>query len=258
MQIIEVNRNEGQGINSFSTHAIADGSSFMEVLAGLDQVAAQTPHSCYITVEFPSQLEYTMGHATERFEFDTETNYDEPEVDSDAKIYRRTYEAFRDPNQARSWESLSGKMTATDDDLDQFIQVHTKLDHLVEPQHFVQQVPSDDPIDYLACAPNGYFDGDFNPFENAAIVRRFCGTHGLRFLGMGAESLVFITADRLPPKPPLVAAIIADMKHLYGNADSAVWQEITRALAQSAVVVLSYSRGFFETIDFEEDPPFAE
>lgn len=251
MQIIQVNRNEGQGINSFSTHAISDASSFMEVLSGLDQVAAQVPHTCYITVEFPSQLEYTMSHAAERFGFNAETNYDEPEADNDAKIYRRAYQAFRDPTQMRSWESLSGKMTATDDDLDQFIQVHTKLDHLVEQQHFVQQVPSNDPVDYLACAPNGYFDGDFNPFENAAIIRRFCGTYGLQFLGMGAESLVFLMPDRLPPEPPLVTAIIADMKHLYGNADSVVWQEVAQTLSQSAVLVLSYSSGFFETIVFE-------
>lgn len=251
MHITDLKSEEQRGINSFSTHAISDASSFMEVLTGLEQVAAQTPHSCYITMEFPDQAEYTMVHTIEKYDFDAATNYEEPKPDYDAAVYHRAQDALRDPDQARSWESLSGKMTATDDDLDQFVQVLTKLNHLVEHQHFVQQVPSNNPVDYLACAPNGYFKEDFTPFENAAIIRRFCGTYGLRFLGMGAESLVFITADRLPPKLPLVAAIITDMKHLYGNADSATWQEVEQALSQSVALVLSYSSGFFETIDFE-------
>ncbi|AYF78488.1 hypothetical protein D7D52_36935 [Nocardia yunnanensis] len=98
----------------------------------------------------------------------------------------------------------------------------------------------------LAGIPNGYFEGDWDTFQNYAIVRRMAG-HGYRHIGTGASLLGF---DR--PSVPTVdeaQAVVADLASLYGAPDSSAWSELATVLSEQRILLIGYTEDFADTLD---------
>ncbi|WP_423607014.1 hypothetical protein [Sphingomonas sp. MS122] len=54
-----------------------------------------------------------------------------------------------------------------------------------------QFVPVESAADMIAAFPNGYFQGDLNPFQNHAVARYLEAEHGLALFGIGSRFLGF-------------------------------------------------------------------
>jgi hypothetical protein len=201
-------------------------TTFADLLAALDELRAEhAPARLVCTLDDVDQCAYTSGHASldDRFAGDD------------------IAAALDDPALRVGWDALPGERVGGAADVATLVDVHRDPDRVLDELVLVQRVPV--PRDDLVIAgiPNGYFEADWDTFENHAIVRRMAA-HGYRHFGIGAALLGF---DR--PAAPTAAearAVVADLVHLYGAPDSAGWSELAALLTGQRLLFLGYTEDF--------------
>ncbi|MDO5098380.1 MAG: hypothetical protein Q4D85_06425 [Corynebacterium sp.] len=248
IEILKLPDEDVSRLHLMATHGIFDPDDFEELLGAFDEIAVaqESKGKSYLTLDFLSQMLYTSGHAADKHGFEDGFDWSEEGEDDldalDLHRYHAVQKAFADPALKVEWDGLQDALHATDENVTTLGEIYDNLDSLVDPEHFVLCISSDDPRDFLACLPNGYFADDLNPFEVAAIIERMTTSYGLTLLGMGASTLAF----RRPPGTELdVAGIVSDMQHVYGNTTGADWHKVAAGIAATGLVLFSYS-GFWE------------
>lgn len=238
-----------QGRLDSNTVARLDGvETFAEVLAVLDELrAAHAPARILCTLDDINQCAYTRGHASldDRFWFDTDDS-DDPAARHRADNARTAHIAAALDAGSIEWEALPGSRTGGEQDAAALVELNRAPDRALDDVVLVQRVPVTRDDLALAAIPNGYFTGDWDTFQNHAVVRRMAA-HGYRHIGTGAGLLAF---DReSAPTPEAARAVVADLVHLYGAPDSACWPELAALLTEQRLLIVGYSEDFADQLD---------
>lgn len=241
-----------RSIDSFSVARICDPASFSELLGAFRKVEAEHRQQgrCLLTLDDVDQCLYTSMHALEAHHLDDGIDYpehDDPAARAayDAALFRAVSAALRDPVRARTWDEVS--LFTEPSDIDALVALNRDPGLVLDDVHMVQCLPADDDTDLLANIPNGYFKGDWTPFDCHAVARRIGAQHGYALFGIGASTLGFHSAVGLEERD--LPALVADLQHLYGYHDSPAWTDLATVLRSSPVLLLGYTEGFAEATE---------
>ena len=157
---------------------------------------------------------------------------------------------LNDPESMVEWDELSGTLVTVESDIDALVELNCNPGLLLGDVHVVQNVPVDGDSSLLAGIPNGYFEGDWTPFQNLAVTRRLVERHGYVPMGIGASTLGFVSTVDYPEQRD-ISALIEDLQHLYGHPESSAWQELAQILGASSTLILGYSEDFAELVTDE-------
>lgn len=255
-----------RGVDTFSVAVIERAESFGALLAAFRGVEAEhrARGRCFVTLDGLNQCLYTSGHARDANGLDAGVEY--PEQDTretlakyDAALFEAVGAVLRKSAGGVSWESVCGSLVVSPDDVEALMSMNRDPGCVLEEFHIVQCLPTDDGADLLANIPNGYFDGDLDPFQCHAVARRLSERHGYMLFGIGASALGFLSvggsAERDSAERGFAErdwdALVADLQALYGHQDSAAWAALVPLLRESPVLLLGYTEDFAELVEEE-------
>ncbi|WP_458691367.1 hypothetical protein [Nocardia tengchongensis] len=240
--------------NTNTIARIDEVESFSDFLTVLDSLRGKyAPARLLCSLDDVDQCRYTSMHAS----FDDRLGYHEPDYEEDdftvahhadnARI-DRIAAVLDDPDLHVEWEALANTRNGggAEADVKALVEVNRQPDRAIDDVVVVQRVPVGRDDLALAGIPNGYFDGDWDIFQNYAIARRMAG-HGYRHIGTGASLLGF---DRhTAPTSEEAQAVVADLAFLYGAQDSSVWSELATILCGQRILLIGYTEDFADTLD---------
>jgi len=238
-----------RGVDTFSVAMIERAESFGALLEAFRRIAAEhrARGRCFVTLDSLNQCLYTSGHARDANDLDGAVEY--PEKDTrealaayDAELFKAVGATLRKFSAARSWESVCGSRVVASDDVDALVAMNRDPGCVLDKCHIVQCLPTDDAADLLANIPNGYFDGDLDPFQCHSLARRLSDRHGYALFGIGASTLGFLS--EIDAQERDWDALIADLQELHGHQDSAAWDALVPLLRESPVLLLGYTEEF--------------
>ncbi len=244
-----------RGIDRYSVALITGAASFVDLLDEFRKIAKPLTGLTFITLDNLDQCLYTSGHAINRYGLDVGVAY----PDNDSVEAREGYEAavfagsqmrLNDPESMVEWDELSGTLVTVEADIDALVELNRNPGLLLGDVHVVQNVPVDGDSSLLAGIPNGYFEGDWTPFQNLAVTRRLVKWHGYVPWGIGASTLGFVNTFDHPGQRD-IPALIADLQHLYGHPELSAWQELAQILGASSTLILGYADDFAELVTDE-------
>lgn len=248
MQVFKLPHEQVTVSKSMATHAICDPGTTAYLLQAFDEICETCEGSGknYLTFRLYSQLQYTAGMVIDKGGYDIDERLDtleeaggEDQAVVDRVVFENIQHALHDPSRTVKWEQLANALPIEGDDRDSLVAAYNKIDDwLVEEDHLVVNIPSDDPRDFLACYPNGYFSGDLGVFHNAAVIERMTKQHGAQFLGMGSSTLVFRTRSSVTATE--VEKIIDDITYIYGLPDHPEREKMRATIMETGVVVIFY------------------
>ena len=243
-----------RGVDTFSVAVIERAESFGALLGVFRGVEAEHRgrSRCFVTLDGLNQCLYTSGHARDANELDEGVGY--PEKDTrealamyDAALFTAVGAALRRSGGAASWESVCGSLVVASDDVDALVAMNRDPGCVLDKRHIVQCLPTDDGADLLANIPNGYFDGDLDPFQCHAVARRLSERHGYEMFGIGASALGFLSVVDSGERD--WDALVGDLQELYGRRDSGAWEGLVPLLRESPVLLLGYTEDFAALVE---------
>ena len=238
-----------RGIDRYSVACIHGATSFAGLLEAFRSVEVEHHQRgrCFVTLDDLNQCLYTSGHAISAHHLDDGVDY--PEADDpasraafEAASFRAASTVLRDPTRSRAWEDVVGALATEPADIAALVALNRRPASLLDDVHVVQCLPTDDDADLLADIPNGYFTGDWTPFDCRTVVHRISRQHGYRFFGIGASLLGFLSV--VDPGERDVPALVADLRRLYGHADDDAWADLAAVVESAPVLLLGYTEGF--------------
>ena len=245
-----------RGIDTFSVAVISRAESFGALLEAFRVVEAEhrMRGRCFVTLDSLNQCLYTSGHARDMNDLEDGVEYPEEDTrealaEYDAALFKAAGAALRRSSGAASWESLCKSRVVSFDDVDALVAMNRDPGCVLDDRHIVQCLPTDDGADLLANIPNGYFDGDMDPFQCYAVARRLNERHGYTLFGIGASALGFLSAVDSAERD--WDALLADLQELHGHQDSAAWDELVPLLRESPVLLLGYTEEFAALVEAE-------
>ena len=241
-----------RGIDRYSVALISGAASFSELLSEFQYIAKGRDGLTFITLDGLDQCLYTSGHATNRYGFGDGLHYPVDDVAEaregyEAAVFARAQMRLNDPESRVAWDELSCTLLTSKEDLDALVEINLNPDVLLDEVHVVQNVPVNADTSLLAGIPNGYFEGDWTPFQNLAVSQRLVTRHGYAPLGIGASTLGFVRSIDQSHRGN-IPALIADLQHLYGHSESSAWQKLAEILSNSSTLILGYTEDFAEMI----------
>jgi hypothetical protein len=239
------------GIDRYSVAIITQPASLAELLAAVVRIGEGQQGRTFALLDDADQCLYTSGHAINGHDLDTGVTY--PEDDSaaavdqyEAELFAAVLSALRGSDPEAAWVSIPEGFATDAGDIDALVSLHRDPSPLLEAAHVVQRVPEASVDGLLADVPNGYFSGDWTPFQSLAVTRRLHERHGYEPWAIGARTLAFhrpVDASALD-----VDALIADLQHLYGQPEAPAWGELAELLRSSTFLVLGYTEDFAELV----------
>ncbi|MEU1428003.1 hypothetical protein ABZ412_13100 [Nocardia sp. NPDC005746] len=240
--------------NTNTVARIDEVDSFSELLTAVDSLRGKyAPARLLCSLDGVGQCQYTSIHAS----FDDRLGYEEHEFEEDdftaahhadnAHI-DRIAAVLDDPDLRVEWEALAGTRNGdgAETDVKALVEVNRQPDRAVDEVVVVQRVPVSRDDLALVGIPNGYFEGDWDTFQNHAMARRMA-IHGYRHIGTGASLLGF---DRpTAPTSEQAQAVVADLASLYGAPDSSAWSELATTLCGQRILLIGYTEDFADTLD---------
>lgn len=238
-----------RGVNRLSVAVVTEPQSFDALLAAFRGIEAahRNDGRCFLTLDDPNRCLYTSGHARGKHDLDGGVEYPDDETDEavlayDTAVFESARAVLTDPDRAVRWADVCGSLVTAPSDIDALVALNRDPGLVVDDVHVVQCLPTEDDIDLLADLPNGYFGGDWTPFESCTVARRMRERHGYELAGIGASTLGFLSV--LDPEQRDVDALIADLRELYGQRDADAWNELGAVLRGSSVLLLGYTENF--------------
>ncbi|MDT0268375.1 hypothetical protein RM844_19000 [Streptomyces sp. DSM 44915] len=236
-------------LDSNTVARLDGGVGFAELLTTLDAIRAeQRPARVLCTLDDLDQCVYTSGHAGQ----DRRLSPDAAEAETDPADPA----AVRRADEARvGWVAAALATAAAREDRDELpepreggpaeiaalLALNADPDLALDEVVLVRRVPV--PRDDLVIAglPNGYFQGDWDTFQNHAVIRRLAG-HGYRHIGIGTTLLGFDRASA--PTAAEAGAVIADLARLYGTPEHPGWAALADLLRTRRTLLLGYTEDF--------------
>lgn len=206
------------------------------------------PYRILITLDDEGQAQYTSTHAGMAgvfcVELDDDGADDNAIIAKQVKHYAKT---LNDPSHQVSLTACSNKMNIlNDDDKQTLIFINENPLPILDRSLSVFGGEFDSEALKLSLLLNGYFQGDFSPFENLAIIH-LMADFGFEFMGIGASLLGFIKTDGFcENKLPDLIDSIATVYHLKDEHR----QMLMRLWQDNNYAILSYSESPSELMDF--------
>lgn len=214
-------------------------------------------HVLFATLDDYGQASYTSGHCTDTHELDDETGHDLSGLgpacfeDGEHVGYLTTKAEFpirlanflkkareQDPKEikgALSWN-------AERDESESLIAGDNVNALFREDKAYLQIVPVQHSYEAIAAFPNGYFQGDFSPFQNYVLAKQLHDAFGLDLFGIGATYLGFARDE--PFKDDELAHLVTALSALYqigpDSDDTDVVAQITDRLEGQRSFYLAY------------------
>ena len=210
----------------------------------------------FITLDDLDQALYTSMHATESDELTIETDSDtdpaapdslgDPHDDdaSERRQFAHTSAQLANPALRVTWAELRNTREGSDDDVDVIVAMNENPLDLLDEVVLLLHVPTDDATAAIAAIPNGYFDGDWNVFQNHAVALHLANGFGYRPLGVGASWIGFIRDAPLQPND--ADRLVSDLAELYGARRAAGWARLREVLSRQTTLFLGYTDNFAE------------
>lgn len=214
-------------------------SSFAELRALHARLQAERPDQRVLaSLDDLGQAAYTSGHGTEVHRLDDVAD-SLPLHPTDfpnrlANLLRGTA-ALEDVRGLLLWETsgdANDPITINRDPEAALRIVH-------EREVIFQFVPVEAAADAIAAFPNGYFNGDLNPFQNHALARYLETEYGLCLFGLGSRFLAF--RRELPLSGEEAQHLAAALCGLYAGTPQAALGEFAELLAGSDWLLLRYT-----------------
>ncbi|MBO0590493.1 hypothetical protein I2486_03650 [Cellulophaga sp. E16_2] len=221
---------KGQSSNEIicKSFLICDFSTIEEIIATYQQLSKQhKENSVLLTLDDLGQAKYTSSHATMNHNLDNTENYDLSSVDSAAFEdgehlgYLSTPSEFfiRKNNfdklvKGIAYTSIHQKDLSLDkEELESLIDVNANPYSWIDEYVIAKIVPVQKSYEVICAFPNGYFDGDLNPFENYILAKRLHEKYGYELFGVGASLLGFIKNEELLENE--YRGLVTDLSKLY-------------------------------------------
>lgn len=236
-------------VDSFSHARLSGVTSLAEVLEVVASLRRDDPAARYLcTLDGLDQCCYTSAHAREDDRLWLSDVEDGDRRTFDEACLRHVVAQLDDPLLRTDWASLAGALLTTAADVDALVAVNREPDVLLDEVVYVQRLPvaRDDLL--IADLPNGYFTGDWDVFQNHAVIRRLDEVHGYQFFGLGASWSGFLRDTPLDADG--AARLIDDLVHLYGweVEASRSWAELADLVQGSGSLFLGYTEDFAEVL----------
>ncbi|QFZ18330.1 hypothetical protein [Saccharothrix syringae] len=242
MDVQDVDQRGSRLVDSFSHLRLSGITSLAEVLGVVASLRHDDPGSRYLcTLDDLDQCRYTSAHAREDERlglWDVEAG--ESPVFDEACL-RLVAERLDDDALRVPWPSLAGALMTAAADVDALVAVNRDPVAVLDGVVYVQRLPLARDDLMIAGLPNGYFSGDWDVFQNHAVIRRLEAVHGYRFFGIGASWLGFVR-----DAPAGAARVVEDLVHLYGWGESRAWREMGELVRRNEWLLLGYTENFAE------------
>ena len=231
-------------IDWLTSHRVEEISSF-DALAAWVESLGEYGYGFVATLDDVNQCVYTSGHAADKHGLGVDGDSDAPPTD--AQWTQACLAAFDDPARSVEWSSLGGTLSVTADDLGALVAANDDPDALLDSVSYVQRVPVPRNDLLIAGLPNGYFSGDWDPFQNHAVIRRLAQS-GYRFVAIGAAWLGFVRPA--PLSRDEAVRVVGDLAETYGDVEGAGshWSALAELLTRRRTLVLGYTEDFAETL----------
>ena len=245
-----------RGVDTFSVAVIERAESFGALLEAFRAVEAEhrARGRCFVTLDGLNQCLYTSGHARDANGLGDGVEYPaedtrEALVAYDTALFEAVGAALQKSAGAVSWESVCGSRVVASGDVEALVAMNRDLGCVLDKRHIVQCLPTDDGADLLANIPNGYFEGDLDPFQCHAVARRLSERYGYALFGIGASALGFLSVIDSGERD--WDALVADLQQLYEHRDSTAWEGLVPLLRESSVLLLGYTEDFAALVEGE-------
>ncbi|MBS2531213.1 hypothetical protein KGQ20_00340 [Catenulispora sp. NF23] len=253
MEIAQLPAQGYRGADTFSVALIDGAESFDVLMRAFGRVEAEHRGQgrCFLTLDDLDQCLYTSEHSRSMYGLDEGVAYpaeDTPEVLTAYEVarFQAGAAALRDPVRTVPWDSVCGSLVLEPSDVDALVTLNRNPGVVVGDRHVVQCLPTDDGTDLLAGIPNGYFFGDWTPFDCHSVARRLSERHGYVLFGIGAATLGFRSVSGAGERD--WDALIADLQELYGEQGSSAWAGLVPTLHESRMLLLGYADQFAELV----------
>jgi hypothetical protein len=240
-----------RGIDRYSI-ALIRPRTFAELWAEFRRIADAREGRTFVILDDVDQCLYTSGHAANGHDLDEGVEY--PGDDSgpataqyEADRFAAVLGVLEASDSNAHWGSLPEEFVTGENDIDALVRLNSDPSVLLDDSHVVQNVPDAGVASLLADLPNGYFSGDWTPFQSLAVTRRLHERHGYQPWGIGARSLAFHRPAGAMSSD-LGDALIADLQHVYGQADSPAWADLAALVQSSPLLLLGYTEDFAELV----------
>lgn len=241
------------GISAFTVAFIDNPGSLGDLLESFRLVEAEHRRSgrCFLTLDDLSQCLYTSGHARDRYEL-ADVDYPEEETPEaragfEQQRFAAAQKSLRSPVTASAWDSMVDRRTTSADDIDALATLNEHPDVILDDVHVVSCLPTDLDADLLAAIPNGYFSGDWTPYDCFALTERLASVYGYSLIGMGSRTMAF---SRVVEEGRVTEPLLADLQQIYGHADQTdAWDRLRSTLTHAPLLLLGYTEDFAELVE---------
>ncbi len=162
--------------------------------------------SVVITLDDLGQAEYTSGHSIHYNDLDDVEGYDLSTLEkscfedgghcgclttpSEFFIRKGNFEKKIKENSFAKINDLG--LSILDEDIEILKKINSKPDSFIDNEVILQIVPVSNPYETIMAFPNGYFEGDLNPFQNYNLAKYLYEKYDCILFGIGASLLGFL------------------------------------------------------------------
>lgn len=239
----------------FDTYVIDDLKSFDELFGVYEDYKRNNPNKVIIlTLDDLGQAEYTSGHSIHSYDLDETEGHDLSNLDEvcfengEHRGYLSTPSEFfiRKTNllkQAKDidFESVCDKnMTIDEDEMLILEGINQSPFEYLDEQIELKVVPVDKSYEGICGFPNGYFESDFDPFENYIIAKHLFENYQFELFGIGASILGFKRDNSLEESK--LKELITDLSKLYNTSEEA-FDKFAEIIRDKKYLFLKYTEG---------------
>lgn len=238
-------------IDAFSHMVLSQFPRMPEILDCLgEQRAAFPSHRFLCTLDDLDQCCYTSMHASSDYErIALGANVGE-DMSSPAEalaarcsVLTHVIERLESSEHRVEWSTLTGSLCCSDQDIWALSEVNDDPDSILDEVVCIQRVPVTREDLLIAALPNGYFEADWNIFQNHALTRHLRDRYSYRLFGIGASWLGFQRDDLLASDD--ILELISDLQTVYGSPGSTeAWSALSDVLRLRTTLLLGYTEDF--------------
>ena len=252
MKIQPLTSNELSSEILFDSFVIENLNSFDELIEVYQTYKQNNSDKIIIlTLDDLGQAEYTSGHSIHSNHLDRTEGYDLSGLDkacfedeehlgylsTPSEFFIRK-ENFLKQIKKNGFEEVCKKgLTIDDDEISILEKVNLSPLQYFDEQIILKIIPVEKSYEGILGFPNGYFEGDLNPFENYALAKFLLEKYDFELFGIGASFLGFIRNGRL--KEDKAKELITDLSKLY-NANKNSFVKLFDIIQDRNFLILKY------------------
>lgn len=237
-------------IDAFSHLVLSQSPRLSEILDCMAEQRAAFPSQRFLcTLDDVDQCCYTSRHASDDARIALGANVGEDmsspteALAARCNVLTHVIERLESSEHRVEWSTLAGSLCCSDQDIRALSEVNDDPDSILDEVVCIQRVPVSREDLLIAALPNGYFEADWNIFQNHALTRHLRDRYSYRLFGIGASWLGFQRDDLLASDD--ILELISDLQTVYGSPGSTeAWAALSDVLRLRTTLFLGYTEDF--------------